>query len=314
MNTITCCGRAIAPLLRGLVVVLIGLACISLATAAAPQRTFASPEEAASALIDAVKKNDKASAVAILGPGTETWIRSGDETADDKARDRFVAAYDQKHAMQKEGDARAILVIGPDDWPFAFPLVKKGSAWQFDTTAGKTELLNRRIGENELAAINVMLAIVDAQREYASADRNADGVREYARHFASTPGKRDGLYWETASNEPGSPLGPLMRSAAREGYKAGPASPYHGYFFRMLEAQGPNAKGGALDYVVRGHMIGGFAAVAYPAQYGNSGVMTFIVNHDGVVYQRDLGPDTAKLAQAMTRFDPGKGWNRFNAD
>ena len=310
MSNATSPTRTAILMLRLACVVLLGL-CIGAASAAVVQRTFASPDEAVTALIDAVKANDQSAAFAILGPGTESWVRSGDSVADAAARESFLSKYNEKHAIAKDSDTRAMLTIGSDDWPFAFPIVNKAGKWQFDAAAGKTELLHRRIGANELAAVNVLLAVVDAQREYASADRNADGVREYARAFASTPGKHDGLYWQTASNEPPSPLGPLVKSAAREGYKAGPATPYHGYYFRMLQGQGPNANGGALDYVVRGHMIGGFAAVAYPAQYANSGVMTFIVNHDGVVYQRDLGPDTAKTAGAMTRFDPGKGWTRF---
>jgi hypothetical protein len=174
---------------------------------------------------------------------------------------------------------------------------------------GKRELLARRVGENELAVISVMQAIVDAQREYASADHNKDGVREYARKFRSDEGTRNGLYWPTRADEAPSPLGRLMTQASAEGYGNKTAdTPYHGYFFRMLEGQGPKAQGGALDYIVRGHMIGGFAAVAYPARYGNTGVMTFIVNQDGIVYQKDLGRDTAKLAPAIARFDPSTGW------
>ena len=181
---------------------------------------------------------------------------------------------------------------------------------RFDTTAGVTELTARRIGENELSVINVMLAIVDAQRDYASADRNRDGLREYARKFTSAKGRRDGLYWPTAAGEPPSPLGALVTKATADGHKkseSGP-TPYYGYYFRMLTGQGPRAKGGALDYVVKGHMIGGFASIAYPSRYAQTGVMTFIVNHDGVVYQKDLGPKTAELARAITRFDPGEGW------
>jgi len=228
----------------------------------------------------------------------------------DRARaDRFAATYDEKHAIVRDGDSRASLTLGSDDFPFAFPLVKTGERWRFDTTAGVDELNARRVGENELSVINVMLAIVDAQRDYASADRNRDGVREYARKFASAQGRHDGLYWPTKAGEPPSPLGSLMSTATAEGYKqkSGP-TPYHGYYFRMLTGQGPHAKGGALDYVVKGHMIGGFAVIAYPAQYAQTGVMTFIVNYDGVVYQKDLGPSTAEVARKITRYDPGDGW------
>jgi hypothetical protein len=222
--------------------------------------------------------------------------------------------YGKKHAVATEGDSKATLVVGDDDFPFAYPLVKSANGWHFDTEAGNEELAARRIGENELAAINVMLAIVDAQRDYAAADRNKDGVREYARRFASTPGKKDGLYWPTAAGEPQSPLGNLVSKAAGEGYaKSDKPQPYHGYFFKTLGSQGPNAKGGAQEYVVKGHMIGGFAALAYPAKYGNSGVMTFIVNQDGVVYEKDLGPNTAKVAPTIKRFDPGTGWKAVPA-
>lgn len=278
-------------------------------TAQAAQRTFASPEEAADALARAAKANDSAAMLNVLGPEAGSSIRSPDKVADRARADRFAATYDEKHAIVRKGDSHATLTLGNDDFPFAFPLVKTGDRWRFDTAAGVDELNARRIGENELSVINVMLAIVDAQKEYASADRNRDGVREYARKFASAQGRRDGLYWPTKAGEPPSPLGALMTAATAEGYKqsSGP-TPYHGYYFRMLTGQGPHAKGGALDYVVKGHMIGGFAALAYPAKYLQTGVMTFIVNYDGVVYQKDLGPNTAELARKITRFDPGDGW------
>jgi len=276
------------------------------------QRSFASPEEASTALAQALRAGDKTAIVAILGPGSNQWISSGDAEADRVASERFVHQFDEKHSISAEGDARATLTLGSDDWPFAFPLVRAGQRWRFDTEAGKEEMLARRIGQNELAVINVMLAIVDAQREYASADHNKDGVREYASKLKSSPGKQDGLYWPTANGEAPSPLGPLVVQAASEGYASKGSNDesrtYHGYHFRLLTGQGAHAKGGAFDYIVRGHMIGGFAAVAYPARYENSGVMTFIVNHEGVVYQRDLGPDTATRARAITRFDPGPGW------
>ncbi|MGE5171071.1 MAG: DUF2950 domain-containing protein [Rudaea sp.] len=283
----------------------------SAAMAAAPQRSFASPEDAGAALVQALKVRDRAALVAILGPGSGQFISSGDAVADRLAVERFIAAFEQKHAVTGAGDARASLSVGADDWPFPFPLVKAEGGWRFDTEAGKGELLARRVGRNELAVINVMRAIVDAQREYASEYRGPDGVAQYATRFASTPGRKDGLYWPAKAGEPESPLGPLVTRAAAEGYQPKTTSgqrPYHGYYFRMLKAQGPHAKGGAFAYVVKGRMIGGFAAVAYPAQYGNSGVMTFVVNHDGVVFQKDLGVATAKQARAMTRFDPGAGW------
>ena len=280
----------------------------------AAQRTFASPEEAADALARAAKAHDSAAMLGILGPQAEKAIRSPDKVADRARAEQFAATYEQKHAIVRDGDSRANLTLGNDDFPFAFPLVKTADRWRFDTEAGVDELNARRIGENELSVINVMLAIVDAQHDYASADRNRDGVREYARKFASSPGKMDGLYWPTTAGQPPSPLGPLVVQAAGEGYKkSDKPQPYHGYFYRPLPGQGANAKAGALDYVVKGHMIGGFAAIAYPAKYGNSGVMTFIVNQDGVVYERDLGPNTAKLAAEIRRFDPSAAWKAVPA-
>jgi hypothetical protein len=297
-------------LLRAAAAVMLGLCLVGAGNAlAAAQPTFKSAEEAVAALIKVVKANDNAAALTILGPGSEKWIRSGDPIADQEQRDRFVALYEQKHTIEQTPKG-AVLNLGPDDWPFAFPLVKTSKGWRFDTEAGKKELLARRIGHNELGAINTLLAVVDAQREYASHDHNEDGVREYARSFASTPGKHDGLYWQTAAGDPPSPLGPLLTQAAAEGYAKGNAKgePYHGYFFRMLKGQGSHAKGGAQEYVVRGHMIGGFGAVAWPAQYGNSGIMTFIVNQEGVVYQKDLGSGTEVAVKKITLFDPGTGW------
>ena len=278
------------------------------------QKTFASPEAAVEALVQAVKAHDRKAVLAVLGSASADWITSGDAVADHAAGERFVAAYEAKHAIKADGDT-AHLSVGDDDFPFAFPLVKTGDAWRFDTAAGKDELLARRIGQNELNAIKVMQAIVDAERDYASADRNGDGVLDYALKFASSAGKKDGLYWPTKEGEPQSPLGPLVATAAGEGYGgkkgAGP-QPYHGYYYRMLKGQGANAQGGALDYAIRGHAIGGFAVVAYPAKYGNSGIMTFIVNQDGRVFQADLGPNSAAIARKMQRFDPGKGWTPVN--
>jgi hypothetical protein len=280
------------------------------AAAPAAQKSFASPEEAATALVQAVKAHDRAAILAVVGNAGE-WISSGDAVADRATGDRFVAAYEAKHAITRDGDA-AHLIVGADDFPFAFPIVRVGERWKFDTDAGKDELLARRIGENELYTINVLQAIVDAQREYASADRNGDGVLDYAQKFMSSPGKRDGLYWQVKAGEPPSPLGELIADAAGQGYgkkeKSGP-TPFHGYYYRMLKGQGKNAESGAVDYVVRGRAIGGFAVVAYPSRYANSGIMTFIVNQDGKVYQADLGKDTQAKASAMQRFDPGKGWS-----
>ena len=279
------------------------------ARAAVPaQKTYASPEEAVAALVQAVKASDRSAKLTVLGDATG-FMSSGDAAADRATAARFVAKYDLKHTIVRDGD-KATLTIGDDDYPFAFPIVKSGELWRFDAAAGRDEMLARRIGANELDAIKVMQAIVDAQREYASEDRNGDGVLDYAQKFASSPGKHDGLHWKTKAGEPASPMGELAARAAAEGYRKnekGP-TPYHGYFYRMLKGQTKSAESGAVDYVVKGHAIGGFAVVAWPAKYGNSGIMTFIVNQDGKVYQSDFGPKSAEQAGKMQRFDPGSGW------
>ena len=277
------------------------------------QETFASPEDALKAVVADLKSGDVAGIVRIFGPGIEPVLNSGDVVEDKNARERFVAAAEEGHHFDGSGDTLT-LVVGKDNWPFPIPLKKEGERWRFDTKAGKEELLDRRIGQNELATIQTMLAYVDAQRDFAELQRSRTGVAEYAQHILSTPGKRDGLYWPTAEGEPPSPLGPLVAEARAAGYRRDPKSaapiPYHGYYFKPLTGQGPNAPGGEADYIVNGHMIGGFGLVAWPARYGDSGVMTFIVNHEGIVYQKDLGPETAKLAAAITRFDPGSGWQK----
>ncbi len=282
--------------------------------AQANQKTFKSPEEAVKALIDAVKANDTKELLMILGPEGKDIISSGDEVADKETRERVAQKYDQKNKLVWDGDKKVVLDIGTDDWPMPIPLVKKGDNWVFDTKAGKEEVLSRRIGRNELNVIQVCLAYVDAQREYALKDRDGDGIRKYAQRFGSEKGKKNGLYWEAKEGEEQSPLGQLAAEAVKEGYTGkkagGKPSPYHGYYYKILTAQGKNAPGGAYGYVVKGKMIGGFAMVTYPAQYGNSGVMTFIVNQDGVVYQKNLGKNTEKIASAMTKFDPDKSWEK----
>jgi hypothetical protein len=278
---------------------------------AAEQTTFATPEQAVGALVAAVRAGNTGELSKILGPASRNLIRSGDAVADANARSKFIAAYDDASRIEEEGDARAILTVGSDDWPFPFPIVRRGEGWQFDAAAGAEEILERRIGADELDAIEVCRAYVDAQREYAEEDRNHDGFVEYAQKFLSSPGKQDGLYWPAEPGEEESPIGPLMASARAEGYSTRPEGghrPYHGYYYRILKGQGPAARDGAYDYVVNGHMIGGFALVAFPAEYGVSGIMTFIVNHDGVVYQKDLGPRTAELARKMALFDPDPSW------
>ena len=278
------------------------------------QKSFKSPEEAVKALIDAVKGNDIKELIAILGPGGKKLIFSGDEVADKVGRDRFVKACEAMNRVVSESEKKVILHVGNRDWPFPIPLVKEGESWFFDTKTGKQEILNRRIGRNELNTIQVCLAYVDAQREYALKSRDRGGLLEYAQKFMSEKGKKNGLYWEAKEGEEQSPLGPLVAKAAKEGYtrrKSGEKrNPYHGYYYKILKAQGEITPGGAYDYVVNGKMIGGFALIAYPAEYGNSGVMTFMVNHEGVVYQKDLGKETEKIVSAMKKYDLDKTWKK----
>jgi len=286
---------------------------VGLLSAAVKQKTFASAEEAVNALVSAARSNDDSGILAILGADGKDLIFSGDKVADRQRREKFLAQYDEQNRLVREGD-RAIIVIGKDDWPFPIPVIKKDGKWFFDTKKGRDEVLNRRIGMNELFTIQTVLAVVDAQMEYAMTDHDGDGLREYAEKFASDPGKRNGLYWEIKEGEAPSPLGELLVKAKAEGYSQkgsrGNPVPYHGYFYKILKAQGKNAPGGAYEYIINGNMIGGFAVVAWPAKYGNSGVMTFIVNHDGVVYQKNLGKDTDKIVKAMTKYDPDKTWER----
>lgn len=278
------------------------------------QKRFASPEEAVQSLVAAVKADDKKEMSAILGPGGKELISSGDEVADKAGRERFIKAYDEMNKLEKESADKIVLHIGTDDWSLPIPIMKKNNTWIFDTKAGKEEILNRRIGRNELNVIEVLHAYVDAQREYASKDCKGGGVVEFAQKFISTKGKHDGLYWETKEGEEMSPLGPLVAQAAKEGYakkdKGITLSPFHGYYYKILKGQGKHATGGAYDYVVKGKMILGFALVAYPAQYGNSGVMTVMVNQEGIIYEKNLGKNTERIANAMKKFDPDKTWKK----
>ena len=275
------------------------------------QQDFKTVDEAASALAGAAKAGDRKAIVTVLGPDGQDIVSSGDEVADAATRQKFVAAYDAKHQIAMEGDNKAILVIGQEDFPLPIPLVRKDGSWRFDTAAGREEILFRRVGRDELDAIQSCLAYVDAQNEYAERDRTGAGANTYAQRIISAPGKKDGLYWPTSQGEDASPLGELIAEATAQGYRPGGGrTPFHGYYFKILTKQGPAAPGGELDYIVRGKMIGGFALVAYPAEYRNSGVMTFIVNHTGNVFQKDLGPDTAKLAERMTSFNPDRSWTK----
>ncbi|HEX4781357.1 MAG TPA: DUF2950 domain-containing protein [Usitatibacter sp.] len=281
---------------------------------ASTARTFASPEEASKALTDAVRAKDANALLAVVGPGSGIWLFSGDKVADANDWQKFLAAYDAKHALENK-DGRAILNVGDDNWPFPAPIVKHGSAWSFDANAGREEILNRRVGRNELDAIETLRAIVDAEREYAAQDADGNGYADYARRFRSSPGKKDGLFWPDDPSGKQSPLGPLVAEASREGYvkaaggKAGPQA-YHGYYFRILTSQGKDAHGGAYDYMVGDKLLGGFGVVAWPSNHGASGVMTFVVNHEGVVYEKDLGPQTAAIAGSMTRFNPDATWRK----
>jgi Protein of unknown function (DUF2950) len=290
----------------------LGLALASVLLAMLPaqaQQSYASPDEAVSALANAVKSGMKQDMLKVLGPDGEDIVNSGDEVADAEARSKFISAYDAKHSVKLDGK-RALLIVGADDFPFPIPLIHTKTGWEFDTQEGREEILYRRIGRNELDAIQTSLAFVDAEDEYAEKDRG-DGVGVYAQRIVSSPGKKDGLYWPSDNNE--SPLGQLAAEASAEGYKAGSEpKPFHGYYYRILTQQGANAPGGTLNYVVNGKMIGGFALVAYPADYGNSGVMTFIVSHAGTVYERDLGERTEERAKSMNSFDPGNGWHVVN--
>jgi hypothetical protein len=278
--------------------------------AAPRQPQFDSPEAGFEALIAALRAENAGQLARLLGPGHQRVVDSGDTEADREAWARFVAAYDAKHAVQLDGDAKATLVTGPDDWPMAIPLVKRGDGWAFDADAGEEELVARRIGRNELDTVQVCLAFIDMQREYAEEDRNGNGLLEYASRLVSSPGKRDGLYWPTEAGEPQSPAGPRLAAADPKWKSRTQATPYHGYYYRILTAQGKNAPGGARSYVVNGKLIGGIALLAYPARYLSSGVKTFTCNMDGVVYEKDLGPNTAALAAKITAFDPDPSWSR----
>ncbi len=282
-----------------------------LSSAAYAQKSYSTPEDAAAALAAAVKSGPS-DILKVLGKAADDIVSSGDEVADADTRQRFTSMYDSKHSVKTEGNKKATLMLGPDDFPFPIPLVNTRTGWEFDTDEGRIEVLYRRIGRNELDAIQTALAFVDAENEYADKDRG-EGVGVYAQRIVSTPGKKDGLFWRDDSDP--SPLGALAAEASAEGYKTGGGgpTPYHGYYFRILKGQGSDAPGGALNYVVRGKMIGGFGLIAWPAEYGNSGVMTFLVNQGGTVYQKDLGTRTEFIAQRTTLFDPDQTWKKVDA-
>lgn len=284
-------------------------------TERANQKVFGSPQQAVDALIVALKAGDHGQLEAILGTGADDVLSSGDPVADKAMISHFLAVYGEKHALENQPDGSVVIVCGPNDWPMPIPIVKDDAAhgWVFDTEAGLDEVISRRVGHNELSAIQVCRAIVDAQQDYLAGSPDGSAVHHYARKFVSDPGTHDGLYWPKAQDETQeSPLGLLAAEASDEGYAVSPSStprPYHGYYYRMLTGQGPDAPGGERSYLSpEGLLVDGFAVVAYPASYGNSGIMTFIVDKDGIVYQRDLGPGTATSAEAMAAFNPDSGW------
>lgn len=274
-------------------------------------KAFPTPDAAVSAIVDAARRNSDQDLIRIYGSGAEDLINSGDEVLDAQRRAKFLAEYDADHALVLKYPDEAELVIGKDHWPFPVPIVKVGNKWILDAGAGRQEILNRRIGADELSTIKVLEAYVQAQREYYSLDRDDDGVLEFAQRVMSTKDMRDGLYWEAGEGEDPSPMGPLFASASKEGYEfdATKPSPYHGYYFKILAAQGPDAAGGSFPYVVNGNMVAGFAMVAWPADYGNSGIMTFLVNANGLVYQKDLGEKTGEIASAMREYNPDATWS-----
>jgi hypothetical protein len=305
---------------RALVGVLMLAAAASLASCASPapappkQQTFDSARAAGAALFDAAQKNDAAGLLAVLGPDAETLVSSGDTAEDQNSRAAFVAKYQQMHRVGLDAENRTALFVGAENWPFPIPLASKDSKWYFNTDAGKQEILYRRIGRNEESAIRICQELVAAEKEYFARAHDGDATHQYAQHLVSTPGRHDGLFWEAANGDTESPIGPLLAFATGEATAkaehAGP-QPFHGYYFRLLKAQGKNAKGGEESYIVNGKMTRGFAFLAYPAEYRSSGVMVFVVGADGVVRQKDLGSDPA-LAKAIEAFDPDETWTGAN--
>jgi Protein of unknown function (DUF2950) len=282
------------------------------------QKDFASAEEAVQALVAAAQSDDTRALLEVLGQEAEPVVGSGDPVQDKNSRQQFLQAYAAAHALDTSVEGRTTLEVGTDKWPFTFPIVQRDGRWRFDSTAGVEEIVNRRVGANEISTIQSCLAFVDAQREYYVRNAQQDSLLHFAQTLVSTEGQKDGLYWPTAGDEEPSPLGEEFAQARSEGYfqddaskdGASKATPYHGYVYRLLKAQGPNAAGGAYDYMVGDKMLGGFALIASPAEYGSTGVMTFIVNHDGVVFSKDLGPDTAKAARSIEVFDPDQSWTK----
>ena len=287
---------------------------------APPQMLFPSPEDAVNSLIKAIQAKDKATLNLIFGP-SGTKLRSGDEVQDNSELDELSRHLSEKTGLVKENERKLILHVGKEDWPFPIPIVKIDDQWFFDTEAGREEILNRRIGENELTAILVCKSYVHAQREYVLKDWDGDGVMTYAQKLRSDPGKRNGLYWRAAKGEAVSPLGELVAKARMEGYRKSKAAfkeekpePFHGYYFKILTRQGGSAPGGKYSYIINGNMVGGFALVAFPSHWGKSGIMTFIVNQQGKIYQKNLGPNTLKIAREMQSYRPNETWTAVKED
>ena len=297
----------------GMVLVLI-LLIIGQAAGAGAQRTFNTPEEAFKALAEAAGRQDEAALLDIVGHEHRDLVILEDKAQAREGRERFYDLYKEYSQVILQGEVQAVLQIGKLGWPFPIPAMKEGATWRLDSAAGREEILNRRIGENELMAIRVCRAYVDGQRAYASTDRDGDDVLEYAQRIASTPGRRDGLYWESGPGEEVSPFGPLI--AEQKEYLAGRkvGEPYYGYYYKILTRQGANVPGGRYDYVINGNMIAGFAMVVYPAEYGRSGIMTFVVNHQGRVYQKDQGPNSEDMGRAMEEYNPDSSWKLAEED
>ncbi len=287
------------------------------ATSDSAQLTFRSPASAAAALVEAARSDDLKSMAAILGPDSDQIISSGDAVADNAAREEFTRHYDQMHRLAYDDRGRVILFVGADNWPLPIPIVKRGDGWSFDSVAGKEEMLFRRIGRNELFTIAVLEELADAQMEYAEAQKASSGIAQYAQKIFSDTGQKDGLYWPTADDQPESPIGPLIADATAEGYKRDPSgrpAPFHGYYYKVLTGQGADAPGGSQNYIVDGKMTGGFAFLAYPAEYRASGVMTFMIDKQGIVVEKDLGPDTEKAVSAIGVFNPDSTWSELQQD
>jgi hypothetical protein len=297
------------PSLWWLTCLAVATAFLTIANGAIAQQRYNTPDAAVTALIEAVRVGAPALLMRVLGPGSDEVVSSGDPVADAFARKRLLDSYNSRHQIVRQGKDNAVLVTGQEEWPLPIPLVRVNNTWRFDAQIARREIVFRRIGRNEQGAIQACLFYVNAQREYAKKGFAGEGV--YAQRLLSQAGKKDGLYWPAASGEEESPLGEAAAAAAAEGYPiTDQRNPYHGYHFLILTRQGPNAPGGELDYVVRGNMTGGFALVAYPAEYRNSGLMTFLVSHHGHVYEKELGSRTAAIASGMTRFDPDQTWRQ----